>query len=37
MLSKDLSTRIIKKEIQLSFKTDQKPKTAKTSSKVREH
>ena len=37
MLSKDLSTRIIKQEIQLSFKTDQKPKTAKTSSKVREH
>ena len=45
MLSKDLSTRIMKQEIQLSSETDvqnikrknQKPKTEKTSSKVREH
>ena len=43
MLSKDLSTRIMKKEIQLSSETDkdqtknQKPKTEKTSSKVREN
>ena len=43
MLSKDLSTRIMKQEIQLSSETDkyqtknEKSKTAKTSSKVREH
>ena len=45
MLSKDLSTRIMKQNIQLSSETDvqniktknQKPKTIKTSSKVREH
>ena len=45
MLSKDLSTRIIRQEIQLSSETDvqnikqkiKKPKAEKTLSKVREY